>query len=162
MKCQNLKVSESIFVSILKVSESESVRTWKCQNLKVSDPDSVRMIWNMKVSEFQGMKFLQNRKVSESECVRISFFCKGALFRGKGGPPVLEKPAQHLPRQGRGFVRPPVCPTPPTISSSYGGPSGGQLTDCWHQMSSYDQYILFLCCCIVCHMSSMSGLVGAV
>ena len=24
-------------------------------------------------------------------------FCKGALFRGKGGPPVLEKPARHLP-----------------------------------------------------------------
>ena len=35
-------------------------------------------------------------------------FCKGALFRGKGGPPVLEKPARHLPHQGRGFVRPPV------------------------------------------------------
>ena len=63
---------------------------------------------------------------------------------------------------GAGFVRPPVCPTPPTISSSYGGASGGQLTDCWHQMSSCVQYILFLCCCIVCHMSSMSGLVGAV
>ena len=42
---------------------------------------------------------------------RSGFFCKGALFRGKGGPPVLEKPAWHLPRQGRGFVRPPVCPT---------------------------------------------------
>ena len=38
----------------------------------------------------------------------LQFFCKGALFRGKGGPPVLEKPARHLPRQGRGFVRPPV------------------------------------------------------
>ena len=38
----------------------------------------------------------------------LSFFCKGALFRGKGGPPVLEKPARHLPRQGRGFVRPPL------------------------------------------------------
>ena len=35
-------------------------------------------------------------------------FCKGALFQGKGGPPVLEKPARHLPRQGRGFARPPV------------------------------------------------------
>ena len=68
-------------------------------------------------------------------------FCKGALFRGKGGPPVLEKPARHLPRQGRGFVRPPVCPTPPAISSPYGRASGGQLTDCWHQMSSYVQYI---------------------
>ena len=61
------------------------------------------------------------------------FFVKGALFRGKEGPPVLEKPARHLPPQGRGFVRPPVCPTPPTIRRA----SGGQLTDCWHQMSSY-------------------------
>ena len=57
------------------------------------------------------------------------FFCKGALFRGKGGPPVLEKPAMHLPRQGRGFVRPPICPTPPAINSPYGRASGGQLTD---------------------------------
>ena len=38
----------------------------------------------------------------------VAFFCKGALFRGKGGPLVFEKPARHLPRQGRGFVRPPV------------------------------------------------------
>ena len=35
--------------------------------------------------------------------VQYIFFCKGALFRGKEGPPVLEKPARHLPRQGRGF-----------------------------------------------------------
>ena len=64
------------------------------------------------------------------------FFCKGALFWGKGGSPVLEKPTRHLPRQGRGFVRPSICPTPPAISSPYGRASGGQLTDCWHQMSS--------------------------
>ena len=82
----------------------------------------------------------------------LAFFCKGALFRGKGGSPVLEKPARHLPRQGQGFVRPPVCPTPPAISSSYGGASGGQLTDCWHQMSNYVQCILFLCCCIVSYV----------
>ena len=63
---------------------------------------------------------------------------------------------------GRGFVRPPVCPTPPAICSSYRGASWGQLTDCWHQMSSYDQYILVLCCCILYHMSSRSGLVDAV
>ena len=75
--------------------------------------------------------------------LEMSFFCKGALFRGMGGPPVLEKLARHLPRQGRGFVRPPICPTPPIISSSYGGASGGPLTDCWHQMNSYLQYILF-------------------
>ena len=35
-------------------------------------------------------------------------FLQGALFRGKGSPPVLEEPARHRPRQGRGFVRPPV------------------------------------------------------
>ena len=55
-------------------------------------------------------------------------FFKGALLRGKEGPPVLEQPARHLPRQVRGFVRPLVCPTPPTISSTYRGVSGGQLT----------------------------------
>ena len=38
----------------------------------------------------------------------------------------------------------------------------GQLTDCWHQLSSYGQYIIFPCCCIACHMSSMSELVGVV
>ena len=56
----------------------------------------------------------------------LLFFCIGALFRCKGGPPVLEEPAWHLPRQGQGFVRPLVCPTPPAIR----GASGGQLTDC--------------------------------
>ena len=60
------------------------------------------------------------------------FFEKGTLFRGKGGPPVLEQPVWHLPRQGRRFVRPPVCPTPPTIGSTYRGASGGQVKDCWH------------------------------
>ena len=62
------------------------------------------------------------------------FFVKGALFWGKGGPPVLEEPARHCPRQGRGFVGSPVCPTPPAISSACGWVPGGQLTDCWHQM----------------------------
>ena len=38
------------------------------------------------------------------------FFCYGVvLFRGKGeGPLILEQPAWHLPRQGRGFIRPPI------------------------------------------------------
>ena len=83
----------------------------------------------------------------------LIFFVKGALFRGKGGPPVLEEPARHRPRQGQGFVRPPVCPTPPPISSTYGRASGSQLTDCWHQISSCGQCILCLCYCIVCRMS---------
>ena len=39
-KCQNLKVSESQFLTIL-------FQSWKCQNLKVSEPDSVR-IWHFK------------------------------------------------------------------------------------------------------------------
>ena len=38
------------------------------------------------------------------ETIELDFFCKGALFRGKGGPPVLEKAARHLPRQGRGLL----------------------------------------------------------
>ena len=67
--------------------------------------------------------------------------------------------SRHLPRQGRGFVKPPVCPTPPAIHSSYGGASGGQFTDCWHPMSSYGRYILFLCYCIVCHMSLILSLI---
>ena len=25
----------------------------------------------------------------------VTFFVKGALFQGKGGPPILEKPAPH-------------------------------------------------------------------
>ena len=37
-----------------------------------------------------------------STCLICIFFCKGALFRGKGGPPVIEKRARHLPRQRRG------------------------------------------------------------
>ena len=35
----------------------------------------------------------------------------GTVFRGKGGPPLLEELAQHLPLQGWGFIRPPLCPT---------------------------------------------------
>ena len=31
---------------------------------------------------------------------------------------------------------------PPAIRSFYGGASGGQLTDCWHQMSSYDKQLM--------------------
>ena len=65
----------------------------------------------------------------------FGFFVKGALFRCKGGPPVLEEPARHILHQGRGFVRPPVCPTPPAVRSAY----GGQLTDCWHRISSCGQ-----------------------
>ena len=38
----------------------------------------------------------------------VIFFVKGALFRVKGSSPILEEPARHRPRQGRGFVRPPV------------------------------------------------------
>ena len=127
--CQNFLKPEVVRISRYeKFSEPESVRIWKCQNLKGSEPDSVRIFLNLKLSESQGMKFFRNRKVSESECVRIScdwkmseiskkgivncwgdvfssalfckhmyvfgeevaLFCKGALFRGKGGPTVLE------------------------------------------------------------------------
>ena len=73
------------------------------------------------------------------------------LFWGKGSPLVSERQARHLSRQGRGFVRPPVCPTasdPPTeerqeVNSKTAG----------IKMSSCVQYILFPCCYIVCHMS---------
>ena len=45
-KCQNWKVSESIFAHFernFKVSELENVRIGKCQNLKVSELESVRI-----------------------------------------------------------------------------------------------------------------------
>ena len=31
------------------------------------------------------------------------FFVQGILSQGKGGPPVFEKPARHLPCQGQFF-----------------------------------------------------------
>ena len=49
----------------------------------------------------------------------------GALFRGKGGPPVLAEPAQHRPGLVWGFIRPPVCPTIPIFCSAYGGAARG-------------------------------------
>ena len=55
------------------------------------------------------------------------FLSTAPSFEAKGGPPVFKKPARHLPRQGRVFIRPPIWPMPPTISSTYGGESGGQL-----------------------------------
>ena len=48
------------------------------------------------------LKSVWHCKLPKRQTGRVSytnFFCKGALFRGKGGPPVLEKPARHLPRQ---------------------------------------------------------------
>ena len=40
--------------------------------------------------------------------IQLDHFCKGAFFRGKGDPPVLEEPVRHRPRQGWGLVRPSV------------------------------------------------------
>ena len=70
----------------MKVSESESVRIWKCQNLKVLEservrtgycqnflkPESVRIsrlerIQNWKVSESESVRFFKILNVSESE-----------------------------------------------------------------------------------------------
>ena len=79
------------------------------------------------------------------------FFEKGTLFWEQGRSTGIRITGSAFSVPGAGFVRPSVCPT---ISSTYGWASGGQLTDCLHQMSSYDQYILFICC-IVCCMSSV-------
>ena len=54
--------------------------------------------------------FLGRLFILLSQSCHFFIFCQGALFRGKGGPPVFEYPAQHLPRQGRGFIRPPIQP----------------------------------------------------
>ena len=67
-----------------------------------------------------------------------AIFWNGALFRGRGGPRVFEKPARHLPRQGRGFVRPPMCPMLPTGCSR----PEGHLMNYYHQMKSCVQYTL--------------------
>ena len=52
------------------------------------------------------VRFLSNNTIGEkvisSNGISWYFFVIGALFRGKGGPPVLDKPARRLPRQGRG------------------------------------------------------------
>ena len=48
-----------------------------------------------------------------------------------------------------GVCQTPVYPMPPTISSAYGGASGGQLTNYLHQMSNCGHCIIFPCCCIV-------------
>ena len=51
-KCQNWKVSESIFARFgrnWKMSEVESVRIGKCQNWKVSELESVKFFWSLKI-----------------------------------------------------------------------------------------------------------------
>ena len=90
------------------------------------------------------------------------FFWKRHPLLRQGTPTSIRKTGSASSEPGRGFVRPPVSPTPPTISSTYGGASGDQLTDCWHQMNSYGQCILFFYPCIVCRMLSVSELMGAV
>ena len=94
--------------------------------------------------------------------IELSFFAKGALFQGKGGPPVLEELAQHRPLQEAVFLDQLYAPSHPPSAPPTGGASGGQLTDFWHQVSSCGQYIICPCYFIVCHMSSVNGLVGAV
>ena len=85
--------------------------------------------------------FVQFSSVGFISVISFTFFVKGALFWGEGGPPVLKQPARHLPRLGRGFVSPPVCPTSPAFSSAYGGASGDQFRDCWCQMISYISHL---------------------
>ena len=80
----------------------------------------------------------------ETCCLSSILFWHGVLFQGKGGPPVFEKQAQHLPRPGRGFVRPPVCPKSPTVCSPYGIASGGHLTNYLHQMSNFTTWVEYL------------------
>ena len=45
-------------------------------------------------------------RVFHGQFTKGTFCVKVALFRGKGGPPVLEEPARHRTRQGRFFFNP--------------------------------------------------------
>ena len=76
--------------------------------------------------------------------VSASFLKRHPLSR-QGRPTGVRITSSASSTPGRGFVKPPLCRTPPTISSAYGGVSRGQLTDCQHQMSSYVQYTLSPC-----------------
>ena len=52
------------------------------------------------------------------------FFYKAPSFEAREARRYLEQPAWHLPRQGRGFIRPPVRPMSPSINYPYGEASG--------------------------------------
>ena len=62
-KCQNWKVSESIFCPFW--AKLESVRIGKCQNWKVSELESVRNCSVLKVSELESVRNGWDWKVSE-------------------------------------------------------------------------------------------------
>ena len=122
---ERLQSYSGIRYQIVQSKASPSLSAQWLLNLKI--PVLVQSLKSSSVSTRYCQIFSRNCLIRPgNKFFSSSFFVKGDLFQDKGGPPVLDKPARHLPRQGRGFVRPPVCPTPPALSSFYGGASGGQ------------------------------------
>ena len=66
--CQNLKTSESIFGQIRKMSESENVRIWKCQN--PSKPENVR-IWYFQILTFSDSDIFRIWQKMDSDVFRF-------------------------------------------------------------------------------------------
>ena len=82
----------------------------------------------------------------------VALFCSRPLLR-QGRPTVLEEPTRHLSRQGRGFIRPPMFPTPPRfLLCLRGSGQGVMFINCWHQMSNRVLWIQSLCCCTGYHV----------
>ena len=89
-------------------------------------------------------------------------FFSAAFFRGKGGQLVLQLPARHQPRQGRGLLDWPCAQRHPFSAPPTGSDQGITLINCGYLMSNCGQYVLFLYCYTVYHMSLANGLVVAV
>ena len=66
---------------------------------------------------------------------------------------VLEEVARHRSHQGQGFIRSPMCPTPPPFCSAYGGSDQGVMVmNCWHQKSN----------CVLCIQSPIVIVLGII
>ena len=78
-KCQNWKVSESVFSTYMKVSELESVRIGKCQNWKVSELESIRIgkCQNWKVSELENVRIL---RIASTKIEGLFFVYKWSIY----------------------------------------------------------------------------------
>ena len=81
-----------------------------------------------------------------------SFFVKAPSFKAREAHRYLIKWLGIFSVRGGDLLDQPYAP--PAINSTYGGASRGQLIDCWHQMSSYVQYVLYFSVVVlgvICH-----------